>query len=172
MQLQNQLQPSRIRCSYESKLGDGAEVGGHCKFKVLFRCVKNGFLILNLWKSHVINPHTKFLFILLFRTQFPKPLPYCKWEHIYLAYWKTVKNQIILSANYFSVLIFCISLLSDDKTGLKQWVSVVLFTHELRHKMMDWCYETKIFFSPKSFFVKGWIEICVCISQQLRVVTQ
>lgn len=79
---------------------------GHCKFKVIFSYIKNGFLILNLWESHMINLHTKSLFILLLRTQFRKPLPYSKREHIYLAYSKTVKNQIVFSANSFSVLSF------------------------------------------------------------------
>lgn len=81
----------------------------------------------------MINLHTKSLFILLLRTQFPKPLPYSKREHIYLACSKTVKNQIIFSANSFSVPVFCISLLSDYEIGLKQWVSVVFSTHELYH---------------------------------------
>lgn len=81
----------------------------------------------------MINLHTKSLFIWLLRTQSPKPLPYSKREHIYLAYSKTVKNQIVFSANRFSMPGFCITLLSDYEIGLKQWISVVLSTHELYH---------------------------------------
>lgn len=47
--------------------------GGHCKFEGIFRYIKNGFLILEIWKSRVISLHTKSLSILLLRTQFPKP---------------------------------------------------------------------------------------------------